>query len=65
VLLAQGKRPWIFSAAGNASSLRGIEKSGFVPRFSLTSRRKFFFATVSSSDLKASSPSQFDLYPAA
>ena len=65
VLLAQGKRPWIFSAASNTSSLRGIEKSGFVPRFSLTKRRKFFFAAVSSSELRANPPSQFDLYPAA
>ena len=64
LMLAQGKRPWIFSAAGNASSLRGIEKSGFVPRFSLKRRKKFFLTTVSSSELK-NPPSQFDLHPAA
>ena len=63
--LAQGKSPWIFSAAGNVSSLRGIEKSGFVPRFSLKRRKKIFLTTVSSSELKANPPSRFDLYPAA
>jgi len=65
LMLAQGKRPWIFSAASNASSLRGIEKSGFVPRFSLKRCQRFFLTTVSSSGLKTSPSSEFDLYPAA
>jgi len=65
LMLAQGKRPWIFSAASNASSLRGIEKSGFVPRFSLKRRQKFFLTTVSTSELTTSPSSEFDLYPAA
>lgn len=65
VLIAQGKRPWIFSAVTNQSSLRGIEKSGFVPRFSLNRRKRLFVNTISSSEVKEPSASQFDLYPAA
>jgi hypothetical protein len=36
-----GKRPWIFSAATNTASVRGIEKAGFQRRYSLI-RRKLF-----------------------
>jgi CelD/BcsL family acetyltransferase involved in cellulose biosynthesis len=36
-----GKRPWIFSAATNLASVRGIEKAGFERRYSLT-RQKIF-----------------------
>jgi CelD/BcsL family acetyltransferase involved in cellulose biosynthesis len=35
-----GKRPWIFSAATNSASVRGIEKAGFQRRYSLV-RQKF------------------------
>jgi CelD/BcsL family acetyltransferase involved in cellulose biosynthesis len=41
-LRAAGKRPWIFSAAVNASSIHGIEKAGFAQSFSLTRRRVLF-----------------------
>jgi hypothetical protein len=41
-LSALGKRPWIFSAAVNLSSLRGVEKSGFVRRYSLIRKRMLF-----------------------
>ena len=41
-LRAAGKRPWIFSAAANVSSIHGIEKAGFAPGFSLTRRRVLF-----------------------
>ena len=41
--LNSGKRPWIFSASGNSSSIRGIERSGFVARFSITHKKKFAF----------------------
>jgi hypothetical protein len=34
-----GGRPWIFSAAGNAASIRGLEKTGFQRRYSLLRRR--------------------------
>ena len=36
--LAEGKRPWIFSAASNASSRNGIVNAGFQLRYSLISR---------------------------
>lgn len=41
-LRAAGKPPWIFAAATNHASLRGIEKSGFTHRFSLGRRRILF-----------------------
>lgn len=34
-----GKRPWIFSAARNVSSVRGLEKTGFQRRYSLVRQR--------------------------
>jgi len=39
---ASGKCPWIFSAAVNLSSLRGVEKSGFIRRYSLIRKRMLF-----------------------
>jgi len=42
-LCAEGKAPWIFGAATNRSSLRGIEKSGFTEGFSLRRKRFLFF----------------------
>jgi len=35
----KGGRPWIFSAAGNAASIRGLGKTGFQRRYSLIRRR--------------------------
>lgn len=43
---ALGKSPWIFSSASNLSSIRGIEKAGFVRRFSLRRSRVLFRATT-------------------
>jgi CelD/BcsL family acetyltransferase involved in cellulose biosynthesis len=45
-LHALGKAPWIFSAATNSSSVRGIEKSGFEQRFSLIRKRGMFLSKV-------------------
>ena len=42
-LCTEGKAPWIFGAATNQSSLRGIEKSGFTEGFSLRRKRLLFF----------------------
>ncbi len=64
-MLENGKHPWIFSAASNASSLRGIEKSGFIPRFSLKRKRRFLVTTLSKINLNESSSARMDLYPAA
>jgi len=35
----QGKNPWIFSAASNVASVRGLEKAGFQRRYSLVRQR--------------------------
>ena len=39
---AEGKEPWIFAAATNQGSVRGIERSGFTYRFSLALKRFLF-----------------------
>ncbi|PYV59998.1 MAG: hypothetical protein DMG95_14495, partial [Acidobacteria bacterium] len=59
------KRPWIFSGAMNVSSLRGIEKGGFVLRFSLKRRRLFGVTKTSKITLDESNASRMDLFPAA
>ncbi len=46
-LQRQQKQPWIFSAARNESSVRGILRAGFVYRFSLVSSRKLGKTTLS------------------
>lgn len=45
----RGKQPWIFSAAENLASLRGLEKTGFRRRYSLVRRRILGMQTVSGS----------------
>jgi CelD/BcsL family acetyltransferase involved in cellulose biosynthesis len=40
-LSEQGEKPWIFGAASNQPSLRGIRKAGFEHRFTVTRRRMF------------------------
>jgi CelD/BcsL family acetyltransferase involved in cellulose biosynthesis len=42
----EGKRPWIFSASTNVSSVRGLEKAGFKPRFSITRHRTLWWQRV-------------------
>jgi CelD/BcsL family acetyltransferase involved in cellulose biosynthesis len=42
----QGKAPWIFSAARNTSSVRGLEKSGFRRRYSLTRHRTLLWQRI-------------------
>lgn len=37
----RGKNPWIFSAARNVSSVRGLEKAGFQRRYSLVRKHRF------------------------
>ena len=48
-LRTEGKAPWIFGAATNQMSLRGIEKAGFMRRFTLGRKRIFFFEKVKDS----------------
>ena len=49
-LRREHRTAWIFSAAGNVSSLRGILKAGFEYRFSLVRRRRFGHATITRYD---------------
>ena len=46
-LQKQQRHVWIFSAAKNQPSVRGILKAGFVYRFSLMRRRVLYYATLS------------------
>jgi hypothetical protein len=55
-LRREGRTPWIFSAAGNRSSLRGILKAGFEYRFSLIRRRRFGRAVITRHDNTAAIP---------
>ncbi|MGB6476317.1 MAG: GNAT family N-acetyltransferase [Candidatus Sulfotelmatobacter sp.] len=41
-----GKRPWIFSAATNTASVRGIEKAGFRRGYSLVRQKVFSFQII-------------------
>ena len=49
-LQREQKRAWIFSAASNASSVRGILKAGFIYRFSLLRRTRWGRSTLTRSD---------------
>ena len=55
-LRRQGKGSWIFSAASNSSSLRGIQRAGFEYRFSLLRRRKFGRSTITRLETSAAIP---------
>jgi CelD/BcsL family acetyltransferase involved in cellulose biosynthesis len=63
LLAENGKRLWIFSAAPNSTS--GMERAGFVPRFSLVREKKLFFSRTAQSELKRNQGPVLDLYPAA
>jgi CelD/BcsL family acetyltransferase involved in cellulose biosynthesis len=58
-LRSQGKVPWIFGAAGNQSSLRGIRKTAFEYRFSLGRKRLFFFSKTKDPCFGFGPPCQF------
>ena len=46
-MIEKGEKPWIFSAASNIASVRGIEKAGFQRRYSLVRRRILGWQTIS------------------
>jgi hypothetical protein len=52
---SEGKAPWIFGAATNQASLRGIEKSGFAHKFTL-GRKKIFFLQKAKDSIPSSDP---------
>ena len=45
-VLREGGQPWIFSAATNQASIRGIEKSGFTKRYSMICSRTLGWQNV-------------------
>jgi len=53
LLRNRGKKPWIFSAATNTPSLRGLEKAGFQRRYSLVRRRVLGWQKIKSRILTA------------
>lgn len=56
LLHERGGRPWIFSAVGNVSSMRGLEKTGFQRRYSLIRERRLGWQHIRA---KAEGLSQF------
>ncbi len=65
LMLEKGKRPWIFSVAPNSTA--GLERAGFVPRFTWSRKKKWFFifSRAAHLELKRNSEPTMDLYPAA
>ena len=61
LMIEDGKRPWIFSVAPNSTA--GLQRAGFVPRFSMT--RKIVFGRTAQLQLKPNPEPAMDLYPAA
>ena len=59
------RRPWIFSAATNVSSLRGLEHAGFVRRFSLVRKKRLLLNRISAVEFKSQGAQMPDLYPSA
>lgn len=54
-----GKKPWIFSAASNVASTRGLEKAGFQQRYSLVRQRALWWQR-----LKGKAPAPLETPPA-
>ena len=50
-LLAEGRSPWIFSAATNLFSVRGIEKAGFLRRYSLSRRKLLLWQKITTREV--------------
>jgi CelD/BcsL family acetyltransferase involved in cellulose biosynthesis len=55
-LRSQGRHPWIFGAAKNQASRRGIEKAGFTYRFTL-GRKRILFISAKKDSIPSSTPS--------
>jgi CelD/BcsL family acetyltransferase involved in cellulose biosynthesis len=52
----QGKSPWIFSAASNVASVRGLEKAGFQKRYSLIRQRALGWQRIKGETPKLEEP---------
>ena len=64
-LRSRDKSPWIFAAATNQASMRGIEKTAFIYKFSLGRKRFLFFSRIkdtipayASKEITLSAPAQ-------
>ncbi|MGO9088653.1 MAG: GNAT family N-acetyltransferase [Candidatus Sulfotelmatobacter sp.] len=55
----KGKKPWIFSAASNIASTRGLKKAGFQQRYSLVRRRALWWQRI-----KSKVPAHLEMPPA-
>lgn len=58
LIRSRGQRPWIFSAAKNVSSVRGLEKTGFRRRYSLVRRRLLGFQWITGRTPKSGTSAQ-------
>jgi len=52
----KGGSPWIFSAASNVASIRGLEKAGFQKRYSLVRQRAFGWQRIKGETPKIEEP---------
>ncbi len=52
----KGESPWIFSAASNVASIRGLEKAGFQKRYSLVRQRAFGWQRIKGETPKIEEP---------
>ena len=57
-LAREGRDAWIFSASTNAASVRGLEASGFVRRYSMLRRRVLTFETRTKVASSVSQPAE-------
>jgi hypothetical protein len=63
-IMERGRQPWIFSAASNVASVRGLEKSGFRRRYSLVRQRLLGWQRIKGQTPKSQSTAS-DPIPAA
>jgi CelD/BcsL family acetyltransferase involved in cellulose biosynthesis len=64
-LLNKGKHPWTYSTAARSSSFRGIQRAGFVPRFSLVRKKRLHLDRISKLEFTGTGSTMLDLNRAA
>jgi CelD/BcsL family acetyltransferase involved in cellulose biosynthesis len=64
-LLADGKSPWIFTAASNESSLRGLRRLGIIESFTLVREKSLFATRILKRDSSTSRHPALGFHPAA
>jgi CelD/BcsL family acetyltransferase involved in cellulose biosynthesis len=60
-LRTKGKKPWIFSAASNTSSVQGLEKTGFRHRYTLARRKFLVWQRISSQPIIEAAPPAWEV----